>query len=161
MCLVGALGNFDADKGGHFVCWDYDLIIRFPAGCSILIPSAVVTHSNTPIQEGEERFSIIQYSAGGLFRWVANGFKSDLAWFAKATDEAVKLRERARQARWATALKKFTRWKDIKVGNYMGRGRVEVWDTGDVAEFSDLTDVESEDESKKEGLSRSKKIRLT
>ncbi|KAJ7803736.1 hypothetical protein B0H14DRAFT_2189604, partial [Mycena olivaceomarginata] len=75
MCLVGTLGTFDADKGGHFVCWDYNLIIRFPAGCSILIPSAVVTHSNTPIQEDEERYSIIQYSAGALFRWVANGFQ--------------------------------------------------------------------------------------
>ncbi|KAJ7673497.1 hypothetical protein B0H14DRAFT_2424000, partial [Mycena olivaceomarginata] len=47
------------------------LIIRFPAGCSVLIPSAVVTPSNTPIQAGEERYSIIQYSAGALFRWVA------------------------------------------------------------------------------------------
>ncbi|KAJ7343746.1 hypothetical protein DFH08DRAFT_641160, partial [Mycena albidolilacea] len=77
MCLIGALGDFDADQGGHFVCWDYDLIIRFPPGCSILIPFAVVTHSNTPIQDGEERFSLIQYSAGGLFRWVDNGFQSD------------------------------------------------------------------------------------
>ncbi|KAJ7823337.1 hypothetical protein B0H14DRAFT_2370197, partial [Mycena olivaceomarginata] len=76
MCLIGALGDFDADQGGHFMCWDYDLIIRFPPGCSILIPSAVVTHSNTPIQDGEERFSLIQYSAGGLFRWVDNGFQS-------------------------------------------------------------------------------------
>jgi hypothetical protein len=68
MCLIGALGSFDAEKGGHIVCWDYNLIIQFPAGCSVLIPSAVVTHSNTPIQEGEERYSIIQYSAGTLFR---------------------------------------------------------------------------------------------
>ncbi|KAJ7789967.1 hypothetical protein B0H14DRAFT_2310009, partial [Mycena olivaceomarginata] len=77
MCLIGALGEFDPDQGGHLVCWDYDLIIRFPPGCSILIPSAVVTHSNTPIQDGEERFSLIQFSAGSLFRWAANGFKSD------------------------------------------------------------------------------------
>ncbi|KAJ7638283.1 hypothetical protein FB45DRAFT_717479, partial [Roridomyces roridus] len=80
-CLIRALGNFDADKGGHIVLY-YDLVIRFPVGCSILIPSAVVTHSNTPIQAMEERFLMIQYSAGGLFRWAANGFKSDLAWAA-------------------------------------------------------------------------------
>ncbi|KAF8196615.1 hypothetical protein K438DRAFT_1456498, partial [Mycena galopus ATCC 62051] len=73
MCLISALGEFDPDQGGHLVLWDYDLIIRFPPGCSILIPSAVVTHSNTPIQDGEERFSVIQYSAGSLFRWVDNG----------------------------------------------------------------------------------------
>ncbi|KAJ7813104.1 hypothetical protein B0H14DRAFT_3478264 [Mycena olivaceomarginata] len=53
MCLIGALGGFDPDQGGHLVCWDYDLIICFPPGCSILIPSTVVTHSNTPIQDGE------------------------------------------------------------------------------------------------------------
>ncbi|KAJ7805530.1 hypothetical protein B0H14DRAFT_2382758, partial [Mycena olivaceomarginata] len=76
MCLIGALGSFDTDKGGHIICWDYDLIIRFPAGCSVLIPSAIVTHSNTPIQEGKECYSIIQYSAGVLFRWVANGFQT-------------------------------------------------------------------------------------
>ncbi|KAJ7791303.1 hypothetical protein B0H14DRAFT_2395735, partial [Mycena olivaceomarginata] len=64
-CALSApLGDFNADQGGHLVCWDYDLIVRFPPGCSILIPSAVVTHSNTPIQDGEERFSLIQYSAG-------------------------------------------------------------------------------------------------
>lgn len=139
MCLIGALGEFDADKGGHLVLWDYNLVIRFPAGCSVLIPSAVVTHSNTPIQAGEDRLSLIQYSAGGLFRWVANGFKSDLAWHAKATDADLKQREEERKARWATALKQFSLWKDIKVGNFSGRGRVEIWDTGDIADFSDLT----------------------
>ena len=33
-----------------------------------------MTHGNTPIGEGETRFSIAQYAAGGLFRWVAYGF---------------------------------------------------------------------------------------
>ncbi|KAJ6471044.1 hypothetical protein C8R45DRAFT_875167, partial [Mycena sanguinolenta] len=74
-CLISALGNFDADKGGHIVLWDYNLVIRFPAGRSILIPSAVVTHSNTPIQAGEDRFSLVQYSAGSLFRWIDNGYQ--------------------------------------------------------------------------------------
>ncbi|KAJ7822683.1 hypothetical protein B0H14DRAFT_2370619, partial [Mycena olivaceomarginata] len=144
MCLIGALGNFDADKGGHLVCWDYNLIVRFPAGCSILIPSAVVTHSNTPIQDGEDRFSLIQYSAGGLFRWIANGFRSDLAWAASASAAGLARREEDRKSRWRTALKKFALWKDVKVKNFSGRGRVEVWDEGDVADFSDLTEDETE-----------------
>ncbi|KAJ7302496.1 hypothetical protein DFH08DRAFT_722948 [Mycena albidolilacea] len=146
MCLIGALGNFDADKGGHLVCWDYDLIIRFPPGCSILIPSAVVTHSNTVIQEGEERFSLIQYSTGGLFRWVANSFQSDRSWLTSASTEDLVRREEERKARCADALKKFTLWKDVKVKNFSGRARVEVWDSGDVADFSDLMDAESEGE---------------
>ncbi|KAJ7339274.1 hypothetical protein DFH08DRAFT_812665 [Mycena albidolilacea] len=92
MCLVGALSALDADKGRHFVCWDYDLIICFPTGCSILIPSAIVTHSNTPIQAGEEHYSIIQYSVGVLFRWVANRFQTDLQWHAHAMADNVAVR---------------------------------------------------------------------
>ncbi|KAJ7610372.1 hypothetical protein FB45DRAFT_708518, partial [Roridomyces roridus] len=75
MCCISALGEFDPDKGGHLVLWEYNLLVRFPPGCCILIPSAVVTHSNTPVQDGEERYSLIQYSAGGLFRWVENGYQ--------------------------------------------------------------------------------------
>ncbi|KAF8137920.1 hypothetical protein K438DRAFT_1786205 [Mycena galopus ATCC 62051] len=146
MCLIGALGNFDPDLGGHIVLWDLDLAIRFPPGCSSLIPSAVVTHSNTPIQPHEERFSLLQYSAGSLFRWVANGFKSDVNWFASATAEDVAQREKDCKGHWAGALKKFTLWKDAKVKNFTGRSRVEVWDQGDVADFSDLTEDESDGE---------------
>ncbi|KAJ7763261.1 hypothetical protein B0H14DRAFT_2633759 [Mycena olivaceomarginata] len=146
MCLIGTLGNFDPSQGGHLVCWDYDLIICFPPGCSILIPSAVVTHSNTPIQDGEECFSLIQYSAGGLFRWVDNGFKSDRTWLASATAKDVERREEKHWAWCAAALKKFSLWKDVKVKNYSGRGRVEVWDAGDITDFSDLMEDESKPE---------------
>ncbi|KAJ7694501.1 hypothetical protein B0H14DRAFT_2419133, partial [Mycena olivaceomarginata] len=106
MCLIGALGDFNPDHGRHLVCWDYDLIICFPPGRSILIPSAVVTHSNTPIQDGEECFSLIQYSTGGLFCWIANGFCSDLDWQASATSEDLVRREEERQMRCATAFDK-------------------------------------------------------
>jgi hypothetical protein len=154
MCLIGALGAFDADKGGHLVCWDFDLIIRFPPGCSALIPSAVVTHSNTPIQEDEERYSLIQYSAGSLFRWVANGHQSDLQWQASATLKDIAQREEDRKTRWKLALQKFTRWKDLRVKNFTGRARVDVWDVGDVVDFSDLTESEEEPSPPKKKLRR-------
>jgi hypothetical protein len=35
-----------------------------------------MSHGNTLIGEGEIRLSITQYAAGGLFRWVAYGFRS-------------------------------------------------------------------------------------
>ncbi|KAJ7358347.1 hypothetical protein DFH08DRAFT_645666, partial [Mycena albidolilacea] len=142
MCLIGTLGAFNADQGGHLVCWDYDLIVCFPPGCSILIPSAIVTHSNTPIQDGEEWFSLIQYFVGGLFCWVNNGFQSDRSWLESATAEDVVQWEAERKARCAATLKKFSHWKDVRVKNFTGISRVEVWDSGDVAEFSDLTDNE-------------------
>ncbi|KAJ7321808.1 hypothetical protein DFH08DRAFT_1085708 [Mycena albidolilacea] len=146
MCLIGALGRFDPDKGGHLVLWDYDLIVRFPLGCSILIPSAAVTHFNMPIQAGEERFSLVQYAAGGLFRWVTNGFQTDRSWRTSATAKDLMNREEERKARCAGALKKFTIWKDVKVRNYSGKARLDVWLTEEIEDFSDYTEDESEGE---------------
>ncbi|KAJ7776667.1 hypothetical protein B0H14DRAFT_2631678 [Mycena olivaceomarginata] len=94
---------------------------------------------------GEDRFSLIQYSAGALFRWVANGFRSDLQWAVSATAADLVRREEERALRCSTALQKFTRWKDVKVKNFTGRARWEIWDQGDIADFSDLTE-ESEGE---------------
>ncbi|THU80180.1 hypothetical protein K435DRAFT_585990, partial [Dendrothele bispora CBS 962.96] len=76
-CAITAFGRFDPDKGGHLILWDLGLMVRFPPGSTILIPSALITHSNTPIQKGETRYSFVQYSAAGLFHWVYNGFRTD------------------------------------------------------------------------------------
>jgi hypothetical protein len=74
-CAIQALGNFNPKLGGHLVLWDLKMVIEFPPGALILIPSATLTHSNIPTQEGESRASITQYCAGGLFRYVDNGFR--------------------------------------------------------------------------------------
>ncbi|KAF7300327.1 hypothetical protein HMN09_00916000 [Mycena chlorophos] len=47
-CAITALGNFDHTKGGHLVLWDLKLVVEFPAGATILIPSATLAHSNIP-----------------------------------------------------------------------------------------------------------------
>ncbi|KAJ7692610.1 hypothetical protein B0H17DRAFT_933922, partial [Mycena rosella] len=70
-CPVTVLGNFDHTKGGHLILWDLELIIEFPAGSTILIPSATIIHSNTP---REERASFTQYTPGRLLRFVDNEF---------------------------------------------------------------------------------------
>ncbi|KAJ7744225.1 hypothetical protein B0H14DRAFT_2406856, partial [Mycena olivaceomarginata] len=69
-CAVTALGDFDPDLGGHLILWDLRLVIRFLPGSTILLPSAIVRHSNVPIQAHERRSSFAQYTAAGLFRWV-------------------------------------------------------------------------------------------
>ncbi|KAF8125540.1 hypothetical protein K438DRAFT_2002046 [Mycena galopus ATCC 62051] len=48
------------------------------AGSTILIPSAILRHSNVGIAANERRYSFTQYSAAGMFRWVDNGFRSDV-----------------------------------------------------------------------------------
>ncbi|KAE9384203.1 hypothetical protein BT96DRAFT_950723 [Gymnopus androsaceus JB14] len=57
----------------------------FPPSATILFPSALITHSNIPVQPSEERRSIVQYSAGGLFRWRYNGWCSDKTFAATAS----------------------------------------------------------------------------
>jgi hypothetical protein len=103
-CSISALGNFDPQKGGHLVLWDLGLVIEFPSGSTIIIPSAMVRHSNTPINDGETRYSVAQYSASGLFRWVENGFMKDSDWFAKASEEEKLLHEEKRKTRWQNGL---------------------------------------------------------
>ncbi|KAJ7803236.1 hypothetical protein B0H14DRAFT_3487658 [Mycena olivaceomarginata] len=72
-CAIQALGKFGATKGGHLVLWDLKLVVEFPAGALILLPSATIAHSNVPVQNGEERISFTQFSASGIFRYVDNG----------------------------------------------------------------------------------------
>ncbi|KAJ7431293.1 hypothetical protein B0H11DRAFT_2262169 [Mycena galericulata] len=110
-CAITALGDFDPDKGGHLILWDLRLVIRFPPGCSILIPSAILRHSNVSIQQGEKRFSFTQYTAAGIFRFVYNGFKTE-----KTIDESqLPKAERVRRAQdradhWAEGMKMYKKW---------------------------------------------------
>ncbi|KAF8958755.1 hypothetical protein BDZ97DRAFT_1668019, partial [Flammula alnicola] len=77
LCAITALGNFDPTLGGHMVLFDLGLVIEFPPGATILIPSSVLRHGNTPvIGEGVQRMSMTQYCSGGLFRWVDYGFQT-------------------------------------------------------------------------------------
>ncbi|KAK6992484.1 hypothetical protein R3P38DRAFT_2569589 [Favolaschia claudopus] len=75
-CAVQALGNFDHTQGGHIILWDLNLVVEFPAGALILLPSATVAHSNIPVAEGQERTSFTQYTPGGIFRYVDQGFQT-------------------------------------------------------------------------------------
>ncbi|KAE9399619.1 hypothetical protein BT96DRAFT_775507, partial [Gymnopus androsaceus JB14] len=74
-CAVTSLGPFNSTCSGELVLWNLGLIVRFPPGCTILLPSALIVHSNLPIQPGGNRYSITQYSAAALSRFVENGFR--------------------------------------------------------------------------------------
>lgn len=73
MCPIFSLGDFDPTNGGQLVLPDLKLIIEFPPGSLIFIPSATLLHGNIPVREGESRTSWTQYAAGGLFRWMRYG----------------------------------------------------------------------------------------
>jgi hypothetical protein len=109
-CCITSLGNFDPDLGGHLILWDLNLVIRFPPGSTIMIPSALLRHSNVSVQQGETRYSFTQYTAGSLFRWVHNGNRSDKGFFADANTEDLALREAQRAQRWENGLKMYKVW---------------------------------------------------
>ncbi|KAJ2920035.1 hypothetical protein MD484_g256, partial [Candolleomyces efflorescens] len=103
-CAIQSLGNFDHTLGGHLVLEDLKLLVEFPVGCTILIPSAVITHANTAIQPGETRASFTQYCAGGLFRFVDNGFQTQGQLQASVSEEEFRRRMEEKKTRWKKGL---------------------------------------------------------
>jgi hypothetical protein len=99
-CAVTSLGHYNPKKGGHLVLWDLNLAVEFPPFSTILLPSAILTHSNTSIGSTERRSSITQYSASALFCWVAHGHslkgrkkKSGKEWWDRPKHMFSRLRE--------------------------------------------------------------------
>ncbi|KAJ7044746.1 hypothetical protein C8F04DRAFT_941520 [Mycena alexandri] len=111
-CAITALGNFDPDRGGHLVLWDLKLIIRFPPGSTILLPSAILRHSNLKVGPNETRFSFTQFTPAGIFRWVYNDFRTDKDInSSKATTlEEHECRKRDRASRWREGIKMYSKW---------------------------------------------------
>ncbi|KAJ3718907.1 hypothetical protein C8R42DRAFT_541476, partial [Lentinula raphanica] len=72
-CAITALGKFDPRRSACLVLWELKLIVDFPHAATVLIPSLVITHSNTPVHPNDVRMSFTQYTAGSIFRWVENG----------------------------------------------------------------------------------------
>ncbi|KAF7340417.1 hypothetical protein MVEN_01961600 [Mycena venus] len=93
-CAITAFRKFDYKKGGHLILWDCKLIIEFPPGYTILIPSATIYHSNIPISDRETRHSFTQYMVGGLFRWVEHRFMNEEDYWA-TLDEVGQKEEKA------------------------------------------------------------------
>ncbi|KAI9068915.1 hypothetical protein FKP32DRAFT_1587310 [Trametes sanguinea] len=106
-CHITALGDYNPDQGGHLVLFDLGLIVRFPPGSSILIPSAIMRHGNIDIREGEKRMSFTQYCAGGLMRWVECGFRT-VEDFAAQDPEGSRVFEESLEARVEKCVRLFS-----------------------------------------------------
>ena len=104
LCAITSLGSFDPKLGGHLVLWQCGLVIEFPTGSAVLIPSAVISHCNTAIGPNERRYSFTQYSAGSLFRWVQHDFKLDGEYYAGLTEDEIKQDAERNALRWAQGL---------------------------------------------------------
>lgn len=113
-CAITALGDFNPDEGGHLVLDDLGLVIRFPPGSTVLIPSAVLAHSNVPVPAGQRRYSLTQYTAGGLMRWCEYGRQKLTEWEEKATPAQLSEKKRKDGLRWQECLARFSTLHDLR-----------------------------------------------
>ncbi|KAJ7030783.1 hypothetical protein C8F04DRAFT_1263474 [Mycena alexandri] len=113
-CPITSGGRFNHVLGGHIYLRQLRLIIQFPSGATILIPSGCLDHGNTPIQTGETRYSMTQYAAGGLFRWAAYGFQSVKSLLAQPGGEDVKNAfDGVPGSRWKWGLDLFSKYDEL------------------------------------------------
>ncbi|KAJ7271755.1 hypothetical protein C8J57DRAFT_1064979, partial [Mycena rebaudengoi] len=114
LCGVSATGKFDHRRGGAFFMKQIKLLIDFPAGSSMLVPSAFMDHGNTPIEAGESRCSMTQYAAGGLFRWVQYGCRSRASLLSQpGGKELVASFNGVPRSRWKWALDLFSKVDEL------------------------------------------------
>ncbi|KAJ3560491.1 hypothetical protein NP233_g10806 [Leucocoprinus birnbaumii] len=96
VCSVQSFGNYNYKKGGHLIFWSLRIFVEFPPNTAIIFPSALLQHSNTPIQKDEERASLVQYAPAELFRYVENGFMTDKEWNTKHSEDEIRSRNEER-----------------------------------------------------------------
>lgn len=118
-CWIWGLGWYNWKKGGHLVLWDLKVVVEFPPGSLIAIPSGVCRHGNTVISRKETRYSFTQYSSGGNFRWVDHGFQTEEAYYAQISTEEAKEEEVRRLQRWEMGLNLFSTLEELGLDTYM------------------------------------------
>ena len=116
-CSITALGNFNHTRGGHLILWELKLIIEFPHGWTILIPSATITHSNTPVAEGESRVLVTQYCAGSVLRYADNLCSTDKNLRTK-NPTLFKQNQADKYARWKMSLTLLSTIDSLKKGKH-------------------------------------------
>ena len=108
-CVVTSLGTYDASQGGHLFLRELGLVVEFPVGASVLLPSALIAHGNTRIGSGEYRASITSYTAGGNVRWRDQKYKTQGAMSKAELDEY----NAALTSNWREAIKRISKIDEI------------------------------------------------
>ncbi|TEB27663.1 hypothetical protein FA13DRAFT_1603367, partial [Coprinellus micaceus] len=121
LCAIQAFGRFDPTKGGHLYIRELQVFIQFPAGSTILIPSALLTHGNTPVAPHEVRLSFTQFVPGGLFRYVDNGFCTE-AGLLRKSKKLYREKMAEKSGRWERDLKTIPTLKQLKERYRLAKG---------------------------------------
>ncbi|KAH9163404.1 hypothetical protein EDB89DRAFT_1860008, partial [Lactarius sanguifluus] len=74
---------------------------------------ASITHSNIGVSDKEWRSSITYYTAGGLFRWVAYGWKTEKTLKKEDLQHLERIKGRM-EARWKEAIDLFSKYEELE-----------------------------------------------
>ncbi|KZV98819.1 hypothetical protein EXIGLDRAFT_606643 [Exidia glandulosa HHB12029] len=74
MCVISPFGRFDHTRHGMLVLQELKVIMQVAPGDVVFIPSALITHGNTELGEGETRRSWTMFNPGGLARFEDGGY---------------------------------------------------------------------------------------
>lgn len=113
VCAIQSLGRFNPKRGGHLYFPQLGFATEFPAGSTILLPSAAITHGNVPVGKNERRASLVHYSAAGLFRWVKYGFQTMKAAKIATPNLFERLQRERTHVRLAEALGMFSKPNEL------------------------------------------------
>ncbi|KAF7373695.1 hypothetical protein MSAN_00580500 [Mycena sanguinolenta] len=91
--VLTSLGRYVPLSGGHIIFWDLGLVVTFPPGASILIPTGVIRYSFIKFRPGEHRYSLLQWAGTGISRWFQNGHHMDNDFAMQATRVEHEVRE--------------------------------------------------------------------
>lgn len=117
-CAVTALGHFDHTMGGHLVFWNLKLVVEFPAGATILFPSAVLLHSNVNVRPEETRYSFTQFSAGAFFRFIDNKYMLQEPFEASLSEQERLEYDRENDERFPDGVQMFSIVDDVLVSQH-------------------------------------------
>lgn len=116
ICAIGVFGKFNHKTSGHIILKEAKVILEVMDGDLVVIPSAAVNHRNSGLREGEWRSSIVQYTNGGLFRWIwHNGLKGKVS-----ASQALADAEEGKR-RWEEGWSLFPTFSGLKVACETGR----------------------------------------
>ncbi|KAI0794778.1 hypothetical protein C8Q74DRAFT_1193619, partial [Fomes fomentarius] len=104
LCAVTVFGQFDPTRSAKVKLDELKLLIQVPPYTTYLIMLAVITHSNTPLDDGETRMSMCQYTAGGLCRYHRCGMRTQKQF--KSDGEKLETGEE----RWRTGVELLQKW---------------------------------------------------
>ncbi|KAJ6542988.1 hypothetical protein B0H19DRAFT_884226, partial [Mycena capillaripes] len=75
--VLTALRKYSHLHGGHIILWNLGLVVSFPPGATILIPTGIIRYSFVKVREGDHRYAVLQWAGAGITRWLANRRRTD------------------------------------------------------------------------------------